>query len=241
MIETETRTLHFDLAHLPVGTQLWLAAAGTDYPLAAHTEETLEEARATNQALRLVPTGRVTHYVRDIPLPAKSPQLLMVHSPSRVEGGKLPTLEMTHVHLPRAARHRAVGLRHRHREHPSHQRPLAKLADHGVEAQDLPDPVIIDVHDWVTAMDAAVTLVFFHQEMMSLDAEAAAIVHLQIEFSNGISDLAANILQQARAHARDPKVQNYVYEGSYLDPMTMQPNGEPCYLWTGKTTTWARG
>lgn len=241
MIETEARTLHFDLAHLPSGTRLWLAAGGSDYPLAAHTEETLDEAQATNQALRLVPAGRVTHYVKDIPLPAKSPQLLMVHSPSRIEGGMLPTLEMTHIHLARASRQRAVELRHRHREHPSHQRPLAKLSDLGVEPDHVLDPVIIDVHDWVTAMDAAVTLVFFHQEMMSLDAEAAAIVHLQIEFSNGISDLAASILQQARAHARDPKVQNYVYDGSYLDPMTMQPNGDPCYLWTAKTTTWTRG
>ncbi|HKP03631.1 MAG TPA: hypothetical protein VJU77_09765 [Chthoniobacterales bacterium] len=241
MTETEIRTLHFDLAHLPSETKLWLSAGGNDYPLVAHTEATLREAQATNQALRLIPASNVTHYVKDVALPARSPQLLMVHSPSRVEGSLLPTLEMTHIHLPTAARQRAVELRHRHREHPSHQRPLAKLGDHGVDSQDLSDPVIIHVHDWVTAMDAAVTLVFFHQEMMSLDAEAAAIVHLQIEYSNGISDLAASILQQARAHARDPKVQNYVYEGSYLDPTTMQPNGEPCYLWTTKTATWAQG
>ena len=46
----------------------------------------------------------------------------MVHSPSRT-GGKLPTLEMTHVHLPRAARRRAVALMRAHREHPAHARP----------------------------------------------------------------------------------------------------------------------
>jgi hypothetical protein len=241
MIETEKRTLHFDLSHIPAATEFWLSAGAADYPLVRHTDETRRTARATNRALALVPDDHVTHHVRDIELPGRFAQLLMVHSAARVEGSKLPTLELTQIHLPTASRKRAVALRQRHKEHPSHKRAFAKLADHGIEAADIDDPVIIDVHDWITAMDAAVTLVFFHQEMMNLDADAAALVHLQIEFSNGLTDLAASILQQALAHARDPKVRNYVYEGSYLDPMTMQPNGEPCYLWTDKTTRWSRG
>lgn len=240
IMETETTTLHFDLAHLPAGTELWLSAGEHEYPLTAHTDETRLEARAANRAVGLVPDERITHYVRDLSLPARSPQILTVHSPSRI-GGKLPTMELTHVHLPRAARRRSVELMRGHREHPAQRRPFAKLADHGVAPEAIDDPVIIDVHDWVTAMDAAVTLIFFHLEMMTLEPETAAIVHLQIEYSNGISDLAASILKQARAHARDPDVHNYVYEGSYLDPFTMQPNGEPAYLWTEQTSTWARG
>lgn len=240
ILETESRTLHFDLSHIPDGTEFWLSAGASDYPLVPHTEDTRNESRATNRALALVPPERITHYVKDLQLPAKSPQLLMVHSASRT-GGKLPTMELTQIHLPRAARQNAVKKLRAHKEHPAHVRPLAKLFEHGVEPEAIDDPVIIDVHDWATAMDGAVTLIFFHMEILNLDAETAAVAHLQIEFSNGISDLAASILRQARDHARDPKVRNYVYEGSYLDPMTMLPNGEPCYLWTDITTKWAQG
>ena len=164
MIATEKRTLHFDLSHIPAATEFWLSAGAADYPLVRHTDETRRTARATNRALALVPDDHVTHHVRDIELPGRFAQLLMVHSAARVEGSKLPTLELTQIHLPTASRKRAVALRHRHKEHPSHKRAFAKLADHGIEAADIDDPVIIDVHDWITAMDAAVTLVFFHQE-----------------------------------------------------------------------------
>src|SRR5580698_10294291 len=86
MLDTEIRSLHFDLSHLPAGTNCWLSAGASDYPLTPHSEETRQDARRVNRALALVPADRITHYVKDIALPARSPQLLMVHSPSRTGG-----------------------------------------------------------------------------------------------------------------------------------------------------------
>lgn len=239
-LETAPRTLHFDLSHLPAGTSLWLSAGARDVPLEPHTGPTRRAARDANRALALVPPERMTHYVRDLPLPTGAPQLLFVHSPAR-EGKRLPEIELTHVHLPRAARERAIARMRGHREHPAHARAHAKLAEAGIAAGAVDDGVLLDVHDWATAMDAAVSLVFFHLEMMSLDPDAAATVHLQIEYANGISDLAASILKQARAHAADPAVPSYVHEGAYRDPFTLQPTGEPAYLWTEETRSWAEG
>jgi hypothetical protein len=240
MLATENRTLHFDLSHVLNTAEFWLSAGAVDYPLVQHTEETRQEARRTNQALAIVPAHRITHYVKDVALPAQGVQILMVHSQSRT-GGRLPTVELTAIHMPAAARKRAVELALSHKEHPAHKRELGKLSDAGIPPVPLTDPAVIDVHDWKTAMDAAVSLVFCHQEMMSLDPETAAIVHLQIEYSNGIVDLAASILRQARDHSRDPEVPNYVYEASYLDPINFEPNGEPRYAWTETTTQWAQG
>ena len=240
-LETEVLTLHFDLSHIAAETSFWISVGGRDLPLSPHTEQTRQHAQQSNHALALIPANKITHFVADLALPANSPQLVMVHSAARVEGSLLPTMEMTHVHLPWQARRKALACARQHTEHRITRQPHPKLSLHNVPTELIDDPVIIDVHNWVTAMDAAATLVFFHMEMVSLDAETAALVHLQIEYSNGISDLAASILRQATAHAVDPMVRNYVYEGRYLDPWTLQPNDEPQYLWSDPTTTWSKG
>lgn len=238
---TEVLTLHFDLSHIAADTSFWISVGGVDFPLSVHTDQTRQQAQAENRALALVPAAHITHFIPDLALPSNAPQLVMVHSKARVEGSQLPTMEMTHVHLPCAARRKALACARQHNEHRIQVQPHPKLSAHNVAPALVDDPVIIDVHNWVTAMDAAATLVFFHMEMLSLDAETAALVHMQIEYSNGISDLAAVILRQAKEHAVDPNIRNYVYEGSYLDPWTLQPNGEPQYLWTDLTTTWSKG
>jgi hypothetical protein len=98
---------------------------------------------------------------------------------------------------------------------------------------------IIDVHDWITAGDAAHSIISHHVELANLLGTVAAKVANYIDYANGFSDLAGHILTQARAHQQNPSNQNWAFETPYLDT-NLQPTNKSYYNWSDTTKRWMR-
>jgi len=237
---TVNTTLHFDLGFVSDSAPVKLHVGTNRIPLIRHTPESLAQYRAGNSALRLIPDKSITHYADHVHLPQEYVQLLRVTTPSNIEGAKLDTLLLTMIHVPRTAREKVLRERIAN-GHQSTTVPHPKLAQYGVPVKlaDDVDP-IIDVHDFKSALDAAVSLVFHHLELVNIGAGTGARVTNIIEFSNGISDLAEQILQQALLHQRDPSNQNWVYETPYLDK-DLKPSDKSYYNWSDITKVWVVG
>ena len=237
---TVPTTLHFDLAFASESTPIKLHVGTKRVPLLRHTNESLARHRKDNAALRLIPDDNITHYAEEVHLPEQYVQLLLVTAPSSVKGAKLDTMLLSMIHVPRKAReqvlqkrladgHRTVNL-----PHPKFARYSSQVA-----LDNDPTP-IVDVHDFKSAMDAAVSLVFHHLELVNIGAISGATVANIIEYSNGISDLAEQILQQALLHQQDPSNQNWVYETPYLDK-DLKPSDTNYYNWSDITKQWVVG
>jgi hypothetical protein len=237
---TVNTTLHFDLRFVSDSTPAKLHVGTGRIPLVRHTAETLARHRATNAALRLIPDESITHYAEDIQLPQECVQLLLVTTAPRVAGAKLDTMLLSMIHVPRSAREKVVRERIAC-DHPCVCAPHPKFAQYGVQATLADDPTpIVDVHDFKSAMDAGVSLVYHHLELVNVGAATGANVSNIIEYSNGISDLAEQILQQAILNQQDPSNQNWVYETPYLDK-DMKPSDTNYYNWSDITKEWVVG
>lgn len=232
--------LHFDLSFLPEDAQPTLHVGRGRVPLTRHSTESLRRHRGRNAALSLVPDQNVTHYAEGVGLPAEYVQLLLVTTPPKVEGARLKTLLLTKVYVPRASRLRAARrVKKEYRARAAQPHP--KLSAVGVSAAiDDDEDVIVDVHDWTTAMDAAVSIIFHHVELANIGGDAAGTVTNIIEYANGISDLAAQILTQATQHQQNPSLQNWAFEAPYLDA-DMKPTDTSYYNWSDVTKLWMRG
>ncbi len=206
-MQTHTKThthLHFDLSFLAIDTPTKLHVGRQRIVLKRHTTATLKTHRALNTALHLIPDEKITHYAESVALPTSTAQMLLVTTPAKSGAEKLDTMLLSMIHVPRAAREKALSNRLKD-AHKNTKKPHPKLASYGVlhSAEDDPSP-IIDVHDFKTAMDAAISLVFHHVELTNIGGTTSAIVTDIIEYSNGISDLAMQILLQAQAHLKNP-------------------------------------
>jgi hypothetical protein len=233
-------TLHFDLGFVQDATPVKLHVGRERIPLRLHTPESLANYRAGNAALCLIPDESITHYAEDVELPQDNVQLLLVTTAPRGAGAKLDTLLLSTIHIPRSARQTVLDRRIKSC-HPCVDVPHPKLAQYGVTATIAADPApIIDVHDFKTAMDAAVSLVFHHVELVNIGSLTGATVSNIIEYSNGISDLAMQILQQALLNQKNPANQNWVYEAPYLDT-NLQPTTTNYYNWSDITKEWVTG
>lgn len=237
---TVNTTLHFDLRFVVDSEPVKLHVGTRRIPLLCHTRETLARHRATNAALRLIPDEQITHYVEDVPLPQEYVQLLFVTTPARTKDARLDTMLLTMIHVPRSERERVIRERITS-GHPCINVPHPKLARYGAQVTLAEDAApIIDVHDFKSAMDAGISLVYHHLELVNIGARTGAMVTNIIEFSKGISDLAEQILQQALLHKQDPSNQNWVYETPYLDK-DLKPSDTNYYNWSDTTKEWVRG
>jgi hypothetical protein len=233
-------TLHFDLSFVSDSAPVKLHVGSKRIPLQRHTAESLARHRAANAALRLIPDENITHFAEEVKLPQEYVQHLLVTTPSKTEGAKLDTMLLSMIHVPRSAREKVLKERIAS-AHPCICAPYPKLAQYGVEATLADDPApIIDVHDFKTAMDAAVSLCFHHLELVNIAAGTAATTTNIIEYSNGISDLAEQILQQAILNQKNPANQNWVYETPYLDK-DLKPSNKNYYNWSDITKEWVTG
>jgi len=237
---TSSTHLHFDLSFVPANVPAQLHVGSKRMPLIKHTSDSLQRHRVLNTALRLIPDECVTHYVEDVLLPTHVVQLLLVTTPATTPEATLDTLLLSMVHIPRTSREKTLQRRlaetHRHCE-----RPHPKLAMYGVEATATSDPApIIDVHDFKTAMDAAISIIFHHVELVNIGGDTAATVSSLIEYANGVSDLAMQILQQAQANQQNPNSQNWAFETPYLDT-NLKPTTTMFYNWSDTTKEWMTG
>jgi hypothetical protein len=235
---TEQRTLHFALPFLPDGREARLHVSTARHVLQRHTPGTLTAARRDNKALRQLPDHLVTHFVAGLMLPSDAAQLLLVSTPSLVPGARLPTLLLTKIHTPRAELRAALR---RHYDHgPIFRRPHPALLMAGVPDPGTDPDLPPDVDDWTSAMDAAVQSVFQHGELLNTAAAASATVKAIITYSNGISDLATNICEQAMAHQGDPTQPNWVIETPYSN-LDGTPSATSRYVWSDTTRIWMPG
>jgi hypothetical protein len=236
----ETTTLHFDLAHLERDQPFTLRVGTAHYALEAHTPQSLARARRTNRALALLPDDRITHHTGPVRLPADAPIMLRVHAPARTEGELLERLVLVAIHLPRRAR--LAGLRRRLGRTGAPSALPPKLTAR-VDAAPAPSPeidVIVDVHDYHTAEDAAAALVFNHAELLTTQAEPAdAIINDVILWARGINALANSILSQSAAHERDPAAPDWVRSepGTAYRP---EAPTSPIYVWSAQTREYLR-
>ena len=229
--------LHFDLHFASSDVAAQLHVGRQRMPLVRHTPQSLRRYRRENAALRHLPDDRITHYVEEVQLPAAYVQHLLVTAPSRNAGAKLDTLFFSKIYIPRQARadllERLLLTGHRNTS-----RPHPKFLAVGVECAMTHDPAsIIDVHDWLTAEDAAHSIISHHVELANLLGTVAATVANYIEYANGFSDLATQILAQAKAHQQDPNNQNWAFEAPYLDT-NLKPTNKTYYNWSNVTKTW---
>jgi hypothetical protein len=177
--------------------------------------------------------------VEDVQLPTVYVQHLLVTAPSSLEGAQLDTLLFSKIHIPRQARAELVE-RLLLIEHRNASRPHPKLLAAGVKCTTTHDPdCIIDVHDWITAEDAAHSIISHHVELANLLGTVAAKVANYIEYANGFSDLATQILTQAEAHQQNPSKQNWAFESPYLDT-NLKPTNKSYYNWSDTTKRWMR-
>ena len=237
MADAEATTLHFDLSFVAAGTPCVLHVGTRRITLAPHDDATRIKARSVNRALAHVPDDRLTHHAPDVLLPAEVAQLLLVTTGSLVPGATLGTLLLSMIHVPRSARTRHLE-RLVDAAYPTVSSPHPKLARFGASVSVADDPaVIIDVHDFKSAEDAAASIVFHHQELVNIGGDTATTVLHLIEFSSGFSDLAAQIYEQALAHQQDPGSQNWAFEAPYLD-VDLQPTTTTFYNWSDTTKEW---
>ena len=236
----EQRHLHFDFSFIAGDVPLKLHVGVKRMALQRHTPQTLALHRTLNCALGHIPDARLTHFVADVPLPSAHPQLLLVTAPPQVAGARLGTLLLAAVQIPLACRRQQVQ-RLVSEGHPNSRLPHPKFAHHGVNLTALADSApIIDVHDYKSAFDTAVSLAFHHVEMINLGGATSASVTGAIEYANGASALAQQILEQAQAHMANPSQQNWAYEAPYLDSQ-MRPTDSKFYNWSDITKEWAVG
>lgn len=205
----EKRTLSFDLSHAKEEKEFTVHACLKEYRLQQHTPETLRQARKKQAFLSLIPDGRLTHFIKDLPLPKGVPALVHVTSPKRVDGHVVHMIETMHIHIPRASqermrqqllqRRRADGLL-RSAIHP-------KLAMYGANAGDpnnvVPDlPYPPDVDDQQDAYETARALLFHHRDLLNINPTnqgemSAWIIANCIDDNPGLGELAFQIYQSA--------------------------------------------
>ncbi|NLE57148.1 MAG: hypothetical protein GX616_02220, partial [Planctomycetes bacterium] len=180
--EREERDLHFDLSGLDPHAEYTLHVIGSSADgavLNPHTDESWENACENNILLGQIVSGQLTHYVNEVDFPADAVQQWWVTA-TTAEG---ETVVAMHVHIPQTAYGNLVEARRRG----VMAGRSAKLVDEQSHAKlrhlniaklsKAPNAkVLADLNSINTPLDAAVSIVFHHPEIMSLDPDQAALI-----------------------------------------------------------------
>jgi len=227
-------TLHFDLSHLAPDQPFTLHVGSSSFDLTPHTPQTLERARGTNSALRLMRDDAVTHFAEAVPVPGDAPVLLRVTALRLRDDEPLERLVLVALRVPRQVRV-AGAERRRQRGLPVRMPPkfTARVRD---DAGGLPpdNKLIGDIADIGGAEDAAAALVFHHTELLTTQAAPADDIINIIEWAKGIDALAQSILDQSKAHESNPASPSWVSSAPGADWQTGQPSN-PVYVWSAAT------
>ncbi len=180
---TETRTLHFNLAHCRNPDDVLLHANLRKYQLKRHTPETRARASQDTPFLKLLPQAHVTHYIEDLPVPSNRPALITVSTGTRDDApGK--TIAM-YLHVPKAGRAAArEAMKTRGKDVLAATR--FKLARYGVTSDDL-KPLMLDsdfpdhVDSYSDAMEAAVAVLFHHPSLLNLSSDNGGAIPAYIK------------------------------------------------------------
>ncbi len=186
--QTELRTFHFDLAHLPLDQPHVLHVGGKRYPLQRHTAETLAQARRERSGLRGLPDSRVTHFAADVITNPKRVQRMHVTTTDPMRGAGLVLVAMQ---IPTAARLRARGAR-----------GLGDPAPTGTECtqyDQVPD-------DYVSGRSTAKSVITHHPDLVTVEPDVAAAIetHMDYDQAAAVDNLTMSICNQGPAYEYDP-------------------------------------
>ena len=194
MRPTERKVLHYDLSYLGnLDREFTFRHAGHRLPLQRHTPRTIAEAREAMPLLRLVPDRHLTHFVV-AELYTDAIGMNSVAVKKHIGGKHVDQVVHMAVNIPTAGqehgtarywRHQEALARKRRCEPPRRVHP--KLARHGVTWEQA-EAVLgagsgsapggsgssiptfpKHVNNFYTALDAAVTLLYHHQNLINLD------------------------------------------------------------------------
>jgi len=180
--DSEIATLHFQLAHLPDIGELEVRVGGRRYQLKKHTRRSLEVHGERNRALALLPYKQralFTHYATSVALPANRAVMLRVVCPAERKPD-LPQLVLLAIRTPRRFRkqHRQKKATFTAADVPLFRRLNLKPK---IERKRLID-VSIDADDLLSTADSAVSLIFQHPQLATVDPATATVViddHIQ--------------------------------------------------------------
>lgn len=176
---------------------------GTSYPISAHTAESRQLHRTTNPDLHAIADESLTHYVENVVMP-ETVMLSWVTHANEFQGRRgSHSLVLAAIHIPSASRAKAAT------------KAQAMRAKRAVARADVIATPDMDVH--ATPYDCAMSMVFHHPEIMSLDPDIAAQIYAHIENQpNLLNDLADSISRQGPAYEYDPDYQD---GWAVLDPI----------------------
>jgi hypothetical protein len=231
---SEKITLHFDLCHCPANTQFTLiAGGGMSHPLTSYADapEKLEEHRAANRALALIPDEhlkRITHFVEEEEIVADHPTVRRIVYPS-LDDHSLPEIALVFVHVPIPDQELFVSLRPASLGHTPH---LGLLAEYGVHANALDavdhDALRLDVDRVKTPRETAKSLVFQHYEIGSTNPVVAKdVLDHYITQADGFQELVTYLQNNG------PGSDNTWYQKTYatwLNPDTGKTEPVPANL-----------
>ena len=172
----ERRTLHFDFS-LGNVTDLWLSAPLSQQHgarLKVHNAVTRALFRAQDEALADIPDALLTHYLEDVDLPAADLQHIRVFgTDARTQA---PVWAASAIHVPAAALGRLVQRRALERQPLA---PTGKMRAYGIKFGRDQAQTFAAVNSFVTPWDTAMTLVYHHPDITSLNADlGASIINL---------------------------------------------------------------
>ena len=164
--------IHFNLSSHEPETEFMFHVGLNDYPIRAHTENTLAESRETNHFLRHLPDHAITHFI-DIDPPQ---YVSMAYTTKDVMVDGVPARQMTTlgIYIPKKTRMRDIdrglrigdtGLRSKFELHNiAENLSESQLAD----LENSPDDTSV-YHD---AYETSVALLFQHPELINLNKDA---------------------------------------------------------------------
>lgn len=230
MRTSENVTLHFDLSGHPQDAAFTLqAGGGLKHAVTAYAAapDKLDEHRATNKALALIPDehiGRITHFVEDAEIIADHPTVRRIVYPSR-DDHSLPEIAMMFVHVPTSDHRQHAALHPASADYAPHG---AMLAGYGVSSDAIADEDHEDLRLHAARIksprETAKALVFHHIEIGSTNPGVAQdVLDNFITQADGFVDL------QTYLEDNGPTSDSVWYEKSYAtwrNPDTGRE--EPC-------------
>src|SRR5579863_9522548 len=215
---TQPLTLHFDLTHCPTGTEFTLRSLGILHGLQRHTSETLAHHAQKNAALSLIPAEkrhRITHFAERIEMPVDAVGHHWVSYPSKTSEHYLPEIALMFVHIPWAARWRAMERRHRRGEAPVLPQVLAHYGVKQLPASGWKE-ILEASYQIITPAKTAELIVSKHPDIASLKPDIAG--HISQIIESVIQNNGANLIEYLKENPQSWYTKDWAKQASNDNP-----------------------
>ena len=253
IINTNTEFFHLNILDLAKNedmsnANLTFHIGSKKYPISAHTPETLSRAKGSNKAISLIPTDylhKISHFA-EVPLkdlPDDHICLLKVTSTNQDTSVPLPDLLLLSFYIPREIRLKHFRAKLNSPRSDEISCASSKLKHFGVDLidSDLREAVLVDEENILTPRDAAIAVLFHHQELGSTNPDTASSIkynHIcNPNNESSLNEFATAISAQGKGKwARvstvigpDGKVACYEYDVKDENGNLLHEKGSPIY------------